>query len=345
MDWHVECEGIWKIFGSDEKSALKKIRDEALDKHGTRRKLDHIVAVADVSLQIRRGELFCIMGLSGSGKSTLLRHVNRLIEPTAGRILVDGVDTMTMDKKALRRLRSTTISMVFQHMALWPHRTLLENVAYGLEIQGVEKEKRWRVASDMLALMKLEGWDSRYPDELSGGMQQRVGLARALAPDPDVLLMDEPFSALDPIIRRDLQTQFLELANRMHKTTLFVTHDLEEAIRLGDRIAIMKDGELVQVGTPEEIVLNPVNDYVADFVGPMSKGRFLRADQVMVPVAGAYAGRQLQDSVSCDANLQEILEKVAKAREPIGVADGGAVIGLIDAYSLLGAMSRTNTVA
>ncbi|MER8427897.1 betaine/proline/choline family ABC transporter ATP-binding protein [Mesorhizobium sp. M1403] len=340
MEWHVECEGVWKIFGPDEKLALKTIRDEALDKHATRHRLNHIVGVADVSLQIRRGELFCIMGLSGSGKSTLLRHINRLIEPSAGCIRVNGVDTATMDKKALSQLRSTSIGMVFQHMALWPHRTLLDNAAYGLEIRGIAKEKRRHLASEMLSMMKLEGWDNRYPDELSGGMQQRVGLARALASSPDILLMDEPFSALDPIIRRDLQTQFLELSNRMHKTTLFVTHDLEEAIRLGDRVAIMKDGELVQVGTPEDIVLNPVDDYVADFVRPMSKARFLRASEVMVPLAEATAQKRPQHSVPHDANLQEILEKIAKVREPICVANGDTVVGLIDPYTLLRAMSR-----
>ncbi|WP_429809044.1 quaternary amine ABC transporter ATP-binding protein [Ensifer sp. B1-9] len=340
MDWHIECEDVWKIFGSDEKSALRAIRDEALDKRETRHRLNHIVGVAGVSLQIQRGELFCIMGLSGSGKSTLLRHINRLIEPTAGRIRVDSVDTMTMDNKALSRLRSTTIGMVFQHMALWPHRTLLDNVAYGLEIQGMAKEKRWGLASEMLSLMKLDGWDNRFPDELSGGMQQRVGLARALASNPDILLMDEPFSALDPIIRRDLQTQFLELTRRMRKTTLFVTHDLEEALRLGDRIAIMKDGELVQVGTAEDIVLAPVNDYVADFVGPMSKARFLRAEQLMMPISDVADQKRPQHSVPHDAHLPEILEKVAKVREPVCVADGDTIVGLIEPYGLLRAMSR-----
>jgi glycine betaine/proline transport system ATP-binding protein len=333
---------VWKLFGSDEKRALESIRDESLDKGATRKRLNHIVGVADVSLQIKRGENFCIMGLSGSGKSTLLRHINRLIEPTSGRVIIDGVDTATMDRAALSKLRSKTIGMVFQHMALWPQRTLRDNVAYGLEVQGIDKERRHRVAAEALAMVKLEGWDNYYPDELSGGMQQRVGLARAIASDPEILLMDEPFSALDPLIRRDLQNQFLDLSVRLKKTTLFVTHDLDEAIRLGDRIAIMKDGEVVQIGTREEIILNPVNDYVVDFVRPLSKARFLRAEDVMLPVtdSATAALRRPDHSVNWDADLPRLVEKISSVREPIGVHKDGEIVGLIDPYSLLEAISR-----
>jgi glycine betaine/proline transport system ATP-binding protein len=247
-----------------------------------------------------------------------------------------------MDRKQLSRLRSKTIGMVFQHMALWPHRSLQDNVAYGLEIQGVRKMERRAVAAQMLGIMKLEDWKERYPDELSGGMQQRVGLARALASDPDILLMDEPFSALDPLIRRELQTQFLDLSKRLKKTTLFVTHDLDEAVRLGDRIAIMNDGEIVQIGTREDIVLTPANDYVAEFVRPLSRSQMLKANAIMKPLADAdvSAARRPGSSVAWDAGLQEIIGKLASARQPVGVVKDDALIGLIDAYTLIEAMNE-----
>lgn len=342
MDWHIECDDVWKVFGPDEHRTLRAIRDRSLGKSDTMNQLGHIVGVAGVSLNIRRGELFCIMGLSGSGKSTLLRHINRLIEPTDGRIVVDGEDTARMDRKQLSRLRSKTIGMVFQHMALWPHRSLQDNVAYGLEIQGVRKVERRAVAAQMLGIMKLEDWKERYPDELSGGMQQRVGLARALASDPDILLMDEPFSALDPLIRRELQTQFLDLSKRLKKTTLFVTHDLDEAVRLGDRIAIMNDGKIVQIGTREDIVLTPANDYVAEFVRPLSRSQMLKANAIMKPLADAdvSAARRPGSSVAWDAGLQEIIGKLASARQPVGVVKDDALIGLIDAYTLIEAMNE-----
>jgi glycine betaine/proline transport system ATP-binding protein len=342
MDWHIECDDVWKVFGPDEHRTLRAIRDRSLGKSDTMDQLGHIVGVAGVSLKIRRGELFCIMGLSGSGKSTLLRHINRLIEPTDGRIVVDGEDTARMDRKQLSRLRSKTIGMVFQHMALWPHRSLQDNVAYGLEIQGVGKVERRAVAAQMLGIMKLEDWKERYPDELSGGMQQRVGLARALASDPDILLMDEPFSALDPLIRRELQTQFLDLSKRLKKTTLFVTHDLDEAVRLGDRIAIMNDGEIVQIGTREDIVLTPANEYVAEFVRPLSRSQMLKANAIMKPLADAEVGaaRRPGSSVAWDASLQEIIGKLASARQPVGVVKDDALIGLIDAYTLIEAINE-----
>jgi glycine betaine/proline transport system ATP-binding protein len=343
MEWHIECEDVWKVFGPDERKALSAIRSKSLNKDASKRQLNHIVGVAGVSLNIRRGELFCIMGLSGRGKSTLLRHINRLIEPTAGRILVGGDDTAKMDKSALVRLRSKTIGMVFQHMALWPHRNLQDNVAYGLEIQGVEKSKRQAAASEMLSMMKLDGWEKHYPDQLSGGMQQRVGIARALASDPDILLMDEPFSALDPLIRRELQTQFLDLSKKLHKTTLFVTHDLEEAIRLGDRIAIMKDGEIVQVGTREDIILRPANAYVAEFVGPISRSHVLTAESVMRPIVDndALSRTKPQYCVPHNAGLDRVVSEIASVRQPVGVIKDDVLVGLIDPYELLGAIQGT----
>jgi glycine betaine/proline transport system ATP-binding protein len=270
----IELEGVWKIHGANVEAAIADARvgaskGEILARHGA------VVGIADASFKVMRGEVFCIMGLSGSGKSTLLRHVNRLVEPTAGRVRVLGQDVLALDAAALRRLRAERVGMVFQHMALLPHRTVRDNVAYPLEIRGEPLARRWAVSSEKLQLVGLAGYEERFPHELSGGMQQRVGLARALASDPEVLLMDEPFSSLDPLIRRDLQDQFLALSRQLGKTTLFVTHDMDEAIRIGSRVAIMKDGRVVQVGTPAEIVTQPVDDYVRSFVQGIARDRLV----------------------------------------------------------------------
>lgn len=239
------------------------------------------VGVGQVSLDIREGEIFVIMGLSGSGKSTLVRMLNRLIEPTAGEILLHGRDLRKMNKAELREVRRKSISMVFQKFALFPHRTVLQNVEYGLEIQKVAKKERRDKAMQALELVGLKGWELKMPDQLSGGMQQRVGLARALANDPEILLMDEAFSALDPLIRRDMQDELVELQEKMKKTIVFITHDLDEALRLGDRIALMKDGELVQIGTPEEMLMNPANRYVERFIEDVDLSKVLTAARVM----------------------------------------------------------------
>ncbi|MGP0584035.1 quaternary amine ABC transporter ATP-binding protein [Paenibacillus timonensis] len=239
------------------------------------------VGVGQVSLDIREGEIFVIMGLSGSGKSTLVRMLNRLIEPTAGEILLHGRDLRKMNKSELREVRRKSISMVFQKFALFPHRTVLQNVEYGLEIQKVAKKERRDKAMQALELVGLKGWELKMPDQLSGGMQQRVGLARALANDPEILLMDEAFSALDPLIRRDMQDELLELQEKMKKTIVFITHDLDEALRLGDRIALMKDGALVQIGTPEEMLMNPANRYVERFIEDVDLSKVLTAARVM----------------------------------------------------------------
>ena len=258
------------IFG---KNGISK--REALEKYNC------VVGVADVSLEINKGEIFCVMGLSGSGKSTLVRHINRLLEPTSGQIFVDGQDVMSMPQDELQKFRNEHIAMVFQNFALMPHRSVLDNIAMPLEIRGLNKNQRMEVAEKTLAMVELSGWGNKFAHELSGGMQQRVGLARALAADPEVLLMDEPFSALDPLIRRQLQTEFMKLASIMKKTTVFITHDLDEAVRIGDRIAIMRDGRVVQIGTPEEIVMNPADDYVADFVAGISRLKVVKAHAVM----------------------------------------------------------------
>ena len=246
----IECRNLWRIFGSRSAEALAAAKAGTVDKESALKQFGRVIGVADASFTVGKGEIFCIMGLSGSGKSTLLRHVNRLIEPTSGSVHVDGQDVMGLSDCELRALRARKIGMVFQHMALWPHKTIAGNVAFGLEVQGVEKAACRDAAEQALEKVGLGGWGERYPDELSGGMQQRVGLARALAADPDILLMDEPFSALDPLIRCDLQDEFLSLSEKSHKTTLFITHELEEAMRIGHRIAVMKDGRIEQTGTP-----------------------------------------------------------------------------------------------
>lgn len=277
----IELSNVWKVFGNYGNDVLQKIKSGSIDKQEVLDRFDCVVGVADASFTVREGEIFCIMGLSGSGKSTLVRHVNRLLEPSTGNIKVHGQDIMTMNDAELRQLRNHTIGMVFQNFGLLPHRTVRDNVSMPLEIRKIARAKRWQKAEQVLELVDLAGWEDKYAHELSGGMQQRVGLARALAADPKILLMDEPFSALDPLIRRQLQDQFMALARDMKKTTLFITHDLDEAIRIGHRIAIMKDGKLVQIGTPEEIITNPEDEYVADFVGGISRLRFVHAASIM----------------------------------------------------------------
>lgn len=283
----IEISNVWKIFGVDPQAALHAIREEGLTKSQVLAKHHAVVGVADVSLSVNRGEIFCIMGLSGSGKSTLVRHFNRLLEPTAGKILVEGTDVMGLNTKDLQTFRNRKIGMVFQNFALMPHRSVLDNVAMPLEIRQVSKNDRMRQAAAILDIVDLGAWGAKFAHELSGGMQQRVGLARALAANPDVLLMDEPFSALDPLIRRQLQDEFIRLSKILKKTTVFITHDLDEAVRIGDRIAIMRDGRLVQTGTAEEIVMNPADEYVADFVAGISRLKVVHAHAIMQPI-GAY---------------------------------------------------------
>lgn len=275
---------VWKIFGTRAKEALAALESEQLEKNEVLERFDAVVGVSDVSLSIKKGEIFCIMGLSGSGKSTLVRHINRLLEPTSGQIKIAGTDVMTLAPNALRELRSRQIGMVFQNFGLMPHRTVRDNVALPLEVRKVDKITRRSRAQDAIDLVELTGWEDRYAHELSGGMQQRVGLARALAANPAILLMDEPFSALDPLIRRQLQDQFMKLSDKMKKTTVFITHDLDEAIRIGDRIAIMKDGKIIQVGTPETIVTEPADEYVKDFVAGISRLKLVFSHTVMQPI-------------------------------------------------------------
>lgn len=330
----VECRDVWKLFGVQAERARAAIASEGLGKAELLQRYNCVIGVAGASFTVERGEIFCIMGLSGSGKSTLVRLINGLIEPTAGSVLIDGDDIGRKSAAELRRLRGTKIGMVFQSFALLPHRNVLDNVAFGLELRGLSRAERERIAMRVLEQVKLAEWAGRNPSELSGGMQQRVGLARALAGDPELLLMDEPFGALDPLIRRQLQDQFLSLSRVMRKTTVFITHDLDEAIRLGTRIAIMRDGQLVQIGTPAEIVRKPADDYVADFVSGLSRLKLLRASDIMAPIAGAtIAGGP---RARPDADLDELVDLAAVHDEPITIAtDDGVAIGVVDKKALL----------
>ncbi|WP_280771322.1 quaternary amine ABC transporter ATP-binding protein [Salipaludibacillus daqingensis] len=277
----IKVEGLTKIFGKKPSQGMKllkegKSKDEILAETGL------TVGVNQASFEVDDAEVFVIMGLSGSGKSTLVRLLNRLIEPTDGKVWIDNEDLAQMDEKQLRKVRREKMSMVFQKFGLFPFRTILSNVEYGLEVQGIDEKKRHEKAMESLELVGLKGYEHQYPDQLSGGMQQRVGLARALANDPSVLLMDEAFSALDPLIRKDMQDELLDLQEKMQKTIIFITHDLDEALRIGDRITIMKDGAIVQIGTPEEILTNPADDYVERFVEDVDRSKVFTAENIMV---------------------------------------------------------------
>ncbi|MDE0523878.1 MAG: betaine/proline/choline family ABC transporter ATP-binding protein [Boseongicola sp.] len=336
----IEVDGVWKIFGANWEVALEDVRangiskKEALDKHNC------VVGVADASFLVRKGEIFCVMGLSGSGKSTLVRHINRLLEPTVGRIVVNGLEVTELEPEPLRQFRNEKIAMVFQNFALMPHRSVLDNVAMPLEIRGVNKNRRMKQAAEYLDLVELAAWGNKFAHELSGGMQQRVGLARALASDPEILLMDEPFSALDPLIRRQLQEEFMRLASIMKKTTVFITHDLDEAVRIGDRIAIMRDGAIVQIGTAEDIVMNPADSYVADFVAGISRLKVVKAHAVMKPIAeyepsGAPLGPDSREFDE-DVNLSALIDAAIKSDDPLAVVDGDRTrIGVITRADLL----------
>ncbi len=331
----VKLTDVWKIFGNQAEAAMAAVKAEGIGKPEVLSRFQCVVGVQGASFEVPRGEIFCIMGLSGSGKSTLVRHINRLIEPTAGKIEILGQDISTIRASELRRIRAQQIGMVFQHMALMPHRSVRDNVAYPLEIRKVPKSKRWAVSDHALGLVDLTGYEDRLPKELSGGMQQRVGIARALASDPEILLMDEPFSALDPLIRLQLQDQFKALVAQLKKTTLFITHDLDEAIRIGHRIAIMKDGVIVQIGTPEQIVMNPADDYVREFVQGISKLKLVKAHSIMEPVE-SY-GKPLDGAPRADheADLDQLIDLAVGTELPVVITDGGVDVGVVTKPRLL----------
>jgi len=339
-DAAIRVSNAWKIFGGRWREAFAHIRRAGISKQEALERYNCVIGVADVSFEVPPGQIYCIMGLSGSGKSTLVRHINRLLEPTHGNIQVNGLDVMRLAPKALQEFRNRHIAMVFQNFALLPHRSVLDNIAMPLEIRGVNKNRRLQIAEQNLALVELSGWGNKFAHELSGGMQQRIGLARALASDPDILLMDEPFSALDPLIRRQLQNQFMALAERMGKTTVFITHDLDEAVRIGDRIAIMRDGRLIQEDTPENIVMHPADAYVADFVAGISRLKVVRAHAVMHDIEEFERrhGALGDDSPQCreDDALSVLIKAAIGQDKPLVIVDrSGARLGVVTTADLL----------
>ncbi len=347
MEAAIQIQNVWKIFGNTSQDALDAIQNKKISKQEALEKYNSVIGVSDVSFDVKKGEIFCVMGLSGSGKSTLVRHINRLLEPTSGKILINNQDVMQFDKENLQELRNKKIGMVFQNFALMPHRSVLDNIAMPLEIRGVSKNDRLDAANNILNIVELQGWGNKYAHELSGGMQQRVGLARALAADPEFLLMDEPFSALDPLIRRQLQSEFIKLSKQMRKTTVFITHDLDEAVRVGHRIAIMRDGEVVQIGTPEEIVVNPSDEYVADFVKGISRLKVVQAKTIMQSIKEYKKtfGDNLNNNERVNENdiLSKLIETSVSEDKPIIVTNNDNLeVGIITQSDLLKAVVEGN---
>jgi glycine betaine/proline transport system ATP-binding protein len=333
----IRAEGIWKVFGPHP-GKLVGSPDADLPRGELREKTGCVVAVKDVSLEVWQGEVFVVMGLSGSGKSTLVRTLIRLIEPTAGKIEIAGHDVMAADRAELRQLRRHSVSMVFQHFGLLAHRRVIDNVAFGLEVQGVAKRERQERAHQVLSLVGLEDVANQFPDQLSGGMQQRVGVARAFAADPEVMLYDEPFSALDPLIRRDMQDEVMRLQQEIGKTTMFITHDLPEALRLGDRIAIMRDGAIVQLGTPEELVGSPADDYVENFTRDIPRSHVLTLRWIMrEPGPGdATDGPRLDVTTT----MRKAVPVLAANEKPVCCVDDGRVVGIVDREAVLEAIAE-----
>ncbi|WP_440672061.1 quaternary amine ABC transporter ATP-binding protein [Candidatus Pelagibacter sp. HIMB1715] len=338
----IEINNVYKIFGNNPKSVLPMVKegstkDEILEKTG------HTVGLDNVSLKIEEGETFVCMGLSGSGKSTLIRHLNRLIDPTDGEILVEGTNVMSLDKEKLIEFRRHKMSMVFQRFGLFPHKTVLQNVGYGLEMQGKSEDERNKISMEKIDAVGLNGFENQYPNQLSGGMQQRVGLARALATDTDIMLMDEAFSALDPLIRSDMQKQLIDLQSELKKTIVFITHDLDESLRLGDHIGILNSGKLVQVGTPEQIIMKPADDYVKAFVKDVNRAKVIKAKIIM---------KNLNDSENIDKSnvikvnedqfIEEFLPQIVCSDSNCEVVDkNGNIKGYITNQELQSSLTKS----
>ncbi|MFJ6017790.1 glycine betaine/L-proline ABC transporter ATP-binding protein [Nocardiopsis alba] len=328
---------LWKIFGKNADNVIGTELERA-DRDRIKEETGCTVAVRDVSFDVRPGETFVVMGLSGSGKSTLIRCLTRLIEPTSGSVLLDGEDIGDASDQRLRELRRRKMAMVFQHFGLLPNRKIIDNVAYGLEVRGMPRAERYERAREMIEMVGLSGYESSRPGQLSGGMQQRVGLARALAVDPQVLLFDEPFSALDPLIRRDMQNEVVRLQKELNKTSVFITHDLQEALKLGDRIAIMRSGEIVQVGTPEEVVGRPVNSYVADFTSDVARTTVLTARWL---VRDAYPEERIDGPTTEPGTvLAEVLPMLAASTAPVRVVEGDTLLGYVGRDDVLRAIAE-----
>src|SRR5262245_8395447 len=333
----IRAEGVWKVFGPNPEKLVGSAEAD-LPRAELRKATGNVVAVKDVSLEVWPGEVFVVMGLSGSGKSTLVRTLIRLIEPTAGKIEIVGHDVMSADKNELRELRRHSVSMVFQHFGLLAHRRVIDNVAFGLEVQGVGKKERHERAHDVLTLVGLEDVANQFPDQLSGGMQQRVGVARAFAADPEVMLYDEPFSALDPLIRRDMQDEVMRLQAEIGKTTMFITHDLPEALRLGDRIAIMRDGAIVQLGTPEELVGSPADQYVENFTRDIPRSQVLTLRWIMRDAEPGEAtdGPMLDVTTT----MRKAVPVLAASEKPVCCTEDGRVVGIVDREAVLAAIAE-----
>ena len=344
----IELKNVYKIFGEEPQSVLPLVQNGAT-KEEILEETDHTVGLDNVSISIEEGETFVCMGLSGSGKSTLIRHINRLIDPTEGEVLVDGVNVLEFNESELLELRRHEMSMVFQSFGLFPHKTVIQNVAYGLEIQDKPLEERTRISEEQIKAVGLNGFEHQYPSELSGGMQQRVGLARALATNPGILLMDEAFSALDPLIRNDMQEQLVELQSKLHKTIVFITHDLDESLKLGDHIGILNGGRLVQVGKPEEIIMNPADDYVAAFVKDVNRAKVLRAKTIMLsaeqnPLNGKKSAETLK--VNENSYVEEFLPLVLEQHSLVEVIDKqGNTTGFITEKEIAKSLSKSKQVS
>lgn len=327
----IDVRNLWKVFGAGSPDAAIARAQAGDSRADILASSGQTVAVRDVSFHVGHGETFVVMGLSGSGKSTLIRCLSRLVEPTRGEVRLNGTDLLAMGDDELREVRRGQMSMVFQHFGLFPHRKVIDNIAYGLEVQGVDKTERRRRATEVLGVVGLDGWADHYPQQLSGGMQQRVGLARALAVDPQILLFDEPFSALDPLIRKEMQDELIRLQKSMQRTIIFITHDFAEALRLGDRIAIMKDGAFDQVGTPEEIVATPATPYVREFVNDVPRAKVLSVRSVAKTGTAPTGARSVQASRKIETVIPMLLER----DEAITVLDDdGTAIGVVDRTSI-----------
>jgi glycine betaine/proline transport system ATP-binding protein len=328
----LSVDGLWKIFGPRSDRVIGT-PDAELSRADLKAKTGNVVGVKDVSFDVAPGEVFVVMGLSGSGKSTLVRLLTRLIEPTAGSVTLNGEEITAASESKLREIRRHQVSMVFQHFGLLPHRQVIDNVAYGLEVRGIPKKERRDKAAEVVELVGLKGYEKSYPDQLSGGMQQRVGLARALAGDPEMLLFDEPFSALDPLIRRDMQNEVIRLHRELGKTMVFITHDLSEALKLGDRILIMRDGAIVQIGSPDEVVARPADDYVKDFVSEVPKSHVLTLKWVM---REPRPGESLEGPALPVTTIVRQAARAAIASEhPIRVVDGDELLGVVDEEDIM----------
>ncbi len=336
-DPKIRIENLYKVFGPNPEKAIGLVRDviskqDLLDEHG------HVLGVRNISLDMPGHSIQVVMGLSGSGKSTLIRHINRLIEPTAGSVIVDGQNVLEMSNKELRDFRRNRASMVFQSFALMPHRTVVQNIAYGLTIQGLDDDEIKRRVARWIERIELAGYEDHYPGHLSGGMQQRVGIGRALATDADILLMDEAFSALDPLIRYDMQSVLLDLQAELKKTIMFITHDLDEALRIGDSIAILRDGEIVQQGDPQSIVLQPADDYVADFVKDINRGKVIKVGTIMRPPTDEAEG----PAVDADTLLEDVARLMANERSGWArvIEASGQVVGVVSTADVMASMVR-----